>query len=73
MPAELAFRGGRTHPRSKAAREVPIAPPMLTDEQIRRRAYEIYLSRGATPGNPEWDWQQAELELKARIALLGRP
>ncbi|MEW6251019.1 MAG: DUF2934 domain-containing protein [Planctomycetota bacterium] len=73
MPAQVAFRGGRTHPRSKAAREVPLAPSAPSEEQIRQRAYEIYLSRGATPGNPEWDWQQAELELRARIALLGRP
>ena len=72
MPAEVAFRGGRTHPRSSAAREIPLAPPLPSEEQIRKRAYDIYLSRGATLGNPEWDWQQAELELKARIALLGR-
>ncbi len=44
-----------------------------TPEQIRQRAYQIYVSRGATHGNAAWDWQQAELELKARIALLGRP
>lgn len=43
-----------------------------TTEQIRQRAYEIYVARGATPGDPEWDWRQAELELRARIALLGR-
>ena len=72
MPVETAFRGGRTHPRSKAAREVLLAPAGPTEEQIRQRAYEIYLSRGRTAGNPEWDWQQAELELRARMALLGR-
>jgi hypothetical protein len=43
------------------------------EEQIRQRAYQIYLSRDGVPGNPDWDWQQAELELRARIALLGKP
>ncbi len=32
-------------------------------EQIARRAYEIFLARGGTPGNPEQDWFQAEREL----------
>ncbi len=64
--------GVRTRVRSKPAREVPTAAGP-NEEQIRRRAYEIYLSRGGAAGNPEWDWQQAELELRARIALLGKP
>ncbi len=72
MPSASQVRGMRTRVRSKPAREIPtVAGP--TEEQIRRRAYEIYLSRGETPGNPEWDWQQAELELRARLALLGKP
>jgi hypothetical protein len=63
--------GVRTRARSKPVREVPrVAGP--TEEQIRQRAYQIYLARDGAPGNPEWDWQQAELELRARIALLGR-
>jgi hypothetical protein len=64
--------GVRTRARSKPVRDVPrISGP--TETQIRHRAYEIYLSRNGAPGNPEWDWQQAELELRARIALLGKP
>jgi Protein of unknown function (DUF2934) len=34
-----------------------------TQEQIAARAYEIYLERGATPGDPMQDWLQAEREL----------
>ena len=34
-----------------------------TQEQIATRAYEIYLERGATPGNEFQDWIQAEREL----------
>lgn len=35
-----------------------------TEEQIARRAYEIFLARGATHGHHEQDWQQAERELR---------
>ena len=33
-------------------------------EEIRRRAYEIYLERGEQPGRELDDWLQAERELK---------
>jgi hypothetical protein len=33
-------------------------------EQIRRRAYEIYLERDGFPGNELDDWLQAERELE---------
>jgi hypothetical protein len=33
------------------------------DEEIRRRAYEIYLERGEQPGGEVDDWLQAESEL----------
>jgi hypothetical protein len=36
-----------------------------TQDQIAARAYEIYLERGATPGDPMQDWLQAERELFA--------
>ena len=35
-----------------------------SQEQIARRAYEIYLSRGGAHGNHVDDWLQAERELK---------
>ena len=34
------------------------------DEQIRRRAYEIYLARGEQSGRDLDDWLQAERELE---------
>lgn len=34
-----------------------------SEERIRRRAYEIYLERGAHPGHELEDWLQAEHEL----------
>jgi Protein of unknown function (DUF2934) len=33
-------------------------------EEIRRRAYEIYLERGEQPGRDLDDWHQAERELE---------
>jgi type II secretory pathway component PulM len=36
----------------------------LSHEEIRRRAYEIYLDHGSLPGNELDDWLQAERELQ---------
>jgi hypothetical protein len=38
-------------------------------EEIRRRAYEIYLERGEQPGRELDDWLQAERELKRGMFL----
>jgi Protein of unknown function (DUF2934) len=38
----------------------------LTREEIRLRAYEIYLERGSLPGSELDDWLQAEHELDGR-------
>lgn len=42
-----------------------------TAEQIRRRAYEIFLSRNGTPGDPTSDWVQAERELREQLRPIG--
>ncbi len=34
-----------------------------SEDQIRARAYELYLARKGKPGNPADDWLQAEFEL----------
>ncbi len=47
-----------TKPRSKAT---------PTQEQIRARAYEIYLRRKGGPGDAMSDWKQAERELTAEV------
>jgi hypothetical protein len=36
----------------------------VTEEQIERRAHEIYLARGGEHGHDQEDWLQAERELK---------
>ena len=37
------------------------------EDIIRLRAYEIYVERGATPGNPHEDWDVAEREVRAHF------
>ncbi len=57
---------------TKMQKAVPQAPAKetlrreVTDEEIRQRAYEIYLDRGAAPGFELDDWLQAERELRSR-------
>ena len=38
------------------------------EEEIRRRAYELYLERGMTPGDPGQDWLVAEQQVRAHHA-----
>jgi hypothetical protein len=54
--------------RMKANRQQRIPEPeatKVTEDQIRARAYEIYLERNGEPGDPAADWLQAEAELNA--------
>jgi hypothetical protein len=36
---------------------------MATEERVRQRAYDIFLSRGDGPGSAEEDWYLAEVEI----------
>jgi len=47
-------------------KKVELKQPTITENDLRRRAYEIYLKRGPNPGNEIEDWLQAERELKAK-------
>ncbi|HKG94433.1 MAG TPA: DUF2934 domain-containing protein [Gemmatimonadaceae bacterium] len=40
--------------------------PEPAEEQIRTRAYELYLARGNAPGGEVEDWLQAEREYRGR-------
>ncbi len=50
-------------PKAKKAPAKTSSKP--THEQIAKRAYEIYLERGCTSGDPMQDWLRAEQELAA--------
>jgi tRNA A37 N6-isopentenylltransferase MiaA len=49
----------------KSADPVEMAESEPTEDEIRQRAHEIYLSRNGAPGNAELDWLQAEAQLLA--------
>lgn len=64
----------------KAASVQPITPAKVEvsqssngnlEEEIRRRAYELFLQRGGTPGNENDDWLIAEREVLSRTAAAG--
>jgi len=40
----------------------------MTDEQVRARAYELYLQRRGNGGTAEEDWYRAEAELRGKSA-----
>ena len=47
----------------------PAAPTMAhrpSDQEIRDRAYLLFLARGGSPGQAEDDWYAAEAELMAQ-------
>lgn len=71
MPSRATLISRATKSRTIPAESLPAAPHP-TEEQIRRRAYELYLQRGLSGGNSEGDWLQAEQELRSRMLLLGR-
>ncbi len=43
-----------------------------SEQQIRARAFELYLERGVEPGNEIDDWLQAEFELTHRPFRVAR-
>jgi len=53
----------------KKARAGKSAP---TQDEIARRAYEIYLERGAAPGHELEDWTRAERELLQKNGQVRR-
>jgi hypothetical protein len=57
------LRSGGMVPRSLARADIT-PRGRARDEDIRKRAYEIFLRRGGAAGDPVADWLQAELELR---------
>ncbi|MGO8792971.1 MAG: DUF2934 domain-containing protein [Terriglobia bacterium] len=60
-------RQGTTRQRAPlaAAEKVERKQPATTEDDLRNRAYEIYLKRGPNAGDEIGDWLQAEREIKA--------
>ena len=51
---------------TNAPRRKRNSAPETLEEEIRRRAYELYEQRGCTPGSESEDWLRAEQENVAR-------
>ena len=47
--------------------KTPVAARTITHDDIARRAYDIYASRGYAPGDPVADWHEAERQLRAGL------
>jgi hypothetical protein len=54
----------QTVPVKGTTKQTPPHEP--SDEEIRQRAYEIYLAKGGAPGNEVEDWLQAEREVRSK-------
>ena len=50
-----------------AALARPKRPATITNSELSRRAYDLYLSRGGEHGHDVDDWLQAERELRNAI------
>ncbi len=66
-PKGIQNDSSQTRPASVGQAEGTPASHPLSEEEIRIRAYEIYLERRALPGDEIEDWLQAERELKETI------
>lgn len=78
MCKEYLFMANPKAPRTTSLRKSATPKPAIAPEngngassidleaEIRRRAYELYLMRGCTPGQENDDWLVAEQEIKAR-------
>jgi hypothetical protein len=49
----------------RAPKARPDAASHITETEIARRAYDLYLTRGGEPGHDVDDWLQAEQELRS--------
>jgi len=54
--------------KKEAKQQVIGAKPQATEDEIRKRAYEIYCVRNGDPGSEVDDWLKAEAELKQERA-----
>ncbi len=54
----------KSEPRKNGA--APNLVPINLEDEIRRRAYELYQQRGATSGGEAEDWLTAEREVRQR-------
>ena len=64
------IRSTEPRPPETAVEEREMLQRSTREEEIRNRAYEIYLQRGAQPGCELEDWLQAERELSTNLTAV---
>ena len=59
---------GETNPLGRNAQPNPLRglEKEADEEEVRKRAYDLFEKRGRQPGREQDDWYQAEQELKKR-------
>jgi hypothetical protein len=77
-PEPIVARTVQVERAQEDVRKTVAAPSVATprngsniDEEIRYRAYELYLERNGAAGDPNSDWFVAEREVRARHATAG--
>ena len=69
IPANKSSRSAgkpaATPPSGSASHAAPVTANSGAEEQIRARAYQLFLERGGHCGNAEQDWLRAEAEVRA--------
>lgn len=76
VETEKAYRALLKSPTTNGTAPFPGRTRLITpisDEQIRRRAYEIFLSRNGMPGDSSADWFEAKRQLHAEMDAAIRP
>jgi len=65
----MAYVPKKTTPAASTAKSKK--PASLDDyiDEVKKRAYEIFIGRGGHPGAEISDWAQAEKEIKAKYGL----
>jgi len=69
MPSKAKAHASTETSATQAQRGESSAGNSAREEEVKRRAYEIYLEGGEQPGRELDDWLQAERELEPRLAL----
>ncbi|MGA9980058.1 MAG: DUF2934 domain-containing protein [Candidatus Sulfotelmatobacter sp.] len=71
-PVAVGGENGKSQTKSESRPEIvkaaprPSVVPFSLEEEIRRRAFELYMQRGATSGSETDDWLVAEREILDR-------
>ena len=66
-PAHRKTRRAEAAPPANGATSGPSGSAQVTDADVARRAYDLYLARGGEPGHDVEDWLEAERDLRGAV------